>query len=126
MIGPDITLHYCISEVMAADIFTKHFVNRDKWESVCMLIGVVTSKHMSKLQHTKTSIYFPACVAVTQFAHMSGAASSSGLGVPVAQAMVDPVIAAADLRPATASAADAAIVAVPSTKVGGRETQVGQ
>ena len=26
---------------MAADMFTKHFTNRDKWESVCSLIGVV-------------------------------------------------------------------------------------
>jgi hypothetical protein len=29
VLGPDITLHDCISEVMAADIFTKHFTNAE-------------------------------------------------------------------------------------------------
>ena len=39
--GEDVNLHDCLSDVMAADIFTKQFVNRDKWEAVCCLIGVV-------------------------------------------------------------------------------------
>ena len=29
VIGPDITLHDCISDVMAADVLTKQFVNRE-------------------------------------------------------------------------------------------------
>ncbi len=56
--GPDITLHDCISEVMAAYVCTKHFVSMDKREEVCMLIGVVTSKCKSQLQHLKVSVPF--------------------------------------------------------------------
>ena len=33
VIGPDITLHDCLSEVMAAYLFTWHFVSRGKWEA---------------------------------------------------------------------------------------------
>ena len=33
-------LAYCESDKMAADIFTKPFVNADKWQSVCGLIGI--------------------------------------------------------------------------------------
>ena len=40
--SPDVILHDCISEVMAADIFTKHFTSKDKWGQVCGLIGVIT------------------------------------------------------------------------------------
>ena len=32
-------LRYCTSEEQAADIFTKHFVNPDKWKQVTRLIG---------------------------------------------------------------------------------------
>ncbi len=78
VLGPDITLHDCISEVMAAYIFTKRFVNREKWEQVCMLIAVCTNTHMSKLKPFKPCS--PACVAVAHTAlspAMSGAASST-------------------------------------------------
>ena len=29
---------------MATDIFTQHFINRDKWVSVCHLIGIVDAQ----------------------------------------------------------------------------------
>ena len=35
----------CDTEVMAADIFTKHFINEIKWVSACNLIGVVSPKN---------------------------------------------------------------------------------
>ena len=31
ILGPDISLNDCVSEAMAADILTKHFVNKEKW-----------------------------------------------------------------------------------------------
>ena len=64
VLGPDITLRDCISEVMAAYIFTRHFVSRGKWEHVCMLIGVCTHSHMMKMQAVKPRVCAPACVAV--------------------------------------------------------------
>jgi hypothetical protein len=35
-------LRYCTSEEQGADIFTKHFVDANKWREVCTLIGHVT------------------------------------------------------------------------------------
>ena len=40
--GPDIDLYGCVSEVMAADIFAKHFINKEKWGQACRLIGIIT------------------------------------------------------------------------------------
>mgnify|MGYP000361738462 FL=1 len=72
--SPDVVLHDCVSEVMAADIFTKHFINKDKWEQVCGLIGVVTGKHVLSLQqHTKRSP--TACPAVSVDRVMAAPAS---------------------------------------------------
>ena len=34
----DIQLHDCVSAVMAADIFTRHFIDRGKWIDVCILL----------------------------------------------------------------------------------------
>ncbi len=39
--SPDLNLRDCVSEVMAVDIVTKHFFSREKWVSVCELIGIV-------------------------------------------------------------------------------------
>jgi hypothetical protein len=39
-------LKYCTSEEQAADIFTKHFVNSDKWNDVMHTIGHVRMKDM--------------------------------------------------------------------------------
>ncbi len=87
VLGPDITLHDCISEVMAAYIFTKHFVNWHKWGQVCMLIGICTNTQMSKLKPFKPCS--PACVAVAHTAPspaMSGAASSTDVNAFSAKA----------------------------------------
>ena len=40
----DIHLKDCHTNCMAADIFTKHFVNKDKFEHACRLIGIVPPK----------------------------------------------------------------------------------
>ena len=37
----DVQLEDCNTEVMAADILTKHFINSAKWLHACLLIGVV-------------------------------------------------------------------------------------
>ncbi len=72
--SPDVVLHDCVSEVMAADIFTKHFISKDKWEQVCGLIGVVTGKHVLSLQqHAKRSP--TACPAVSVDRVMAAPAS---------------------------------------------------
>ena len=42
--------HDCISKVMAADIFTKQFADKDEWEHVCALIGVISQNHIMSLQ----------------------------------------------------------------------------
>ncbi len=85
VLGPDIALHNCTSEVMAADILKKHFVNREKWEHVCMLIGVCTVRHMPTLKPFKHCS--PACVAVSApQPAMSGAASSSDVSASLAKA----------------------------------------
>ena len=34
----------CVTDVMSADIFTKHFINEEKWMNAFSLIGVVDSK----------------------------------------------------------------------------------
>ena len=51
VLGPDITLNECISEVMAADIFTKRFTNKEKWEHVCLLIGMCTQDKCQNHSH---------------------------------------------------------------------------
>jgi hypothetical protein len=48
LLGDDLQLNDCVSDVMAADIFTKHFINKDKWEQVCMLIGVIPDSIVGK------------------------------------------------------------------------------
>ena len=47
-LGDDMVLSDCVSDVMAADIFAKHFINKDKWEQVCMLIGVIPGATVGK------------------------------------------------------------------------------
>ena len=39
-------MRYCTSEEQAADIFTKHFVNADKWADVMHTIGHVKLANM--------------------------------------------------------------------------------
>ena len=46
--GPDINLNGCSSDVMAADMFTKHFINWEKWGSACHLFGIVDDRCWSK------------------------------------------------------------------------------
>ena len=37
----DVNLNECIYDVMAADMFANRFINKDKWEAECSLIGVM-------------------------------------------------------------------------------------
>ena len=47
----DCTLFYEKSELMAADIYTKSFTNKDKWTAVCWLINVVDPKALPDAIH---------------------------------------------------------------------------
>ena len=49
-------LKYCTSEEQAADIFTKHFINADKWRDVCRLIGHMTLKDLFSKNQTVSSV----------------------------------------------------------------------
>ena len=47
-------LSYCTSEEQAADIFTKFFVSKDKWQRALLLIGILTDpKLLSSLVRAK-------------------------------------------------------------------------
>ncbi len=74
--SPDVILHDCISEVMAADIFTKHFTSKDKWGQVCNLIGIVSGKHMSYFQQC-SRLPSTACPAILAPCGMSASAPPS-------------------------------------------------
>ena len=47
--GADLTLAYEVSARMAADIYTKAFVDPEKWKSVCMLVGICDPKELDDL-----------------------------------------------------------------------------
>ena len=40
----------CDTRCMAADVFTKHFINREKFEHACRLIGVVAASTWKKVE----------------------------------------------------------------------------
>ena len=41
---------------MAADLFTKHFINKDKFEHVCRLVGIVQPKIWKRFKITPTTV----------------------------------------------------------------------
>jgi len=43
------------TDVMAADIFTKHFINEENWAVVCKLIGIVSPKKWKVVSEAKQS-----------------------------------------------------------------------
>ncbi len=55
--GEDVQLCDCSTKAMAADIFTKHFINPDAWRAAIMLIGVVSKEFMKHFQMTLDASY---------------------------------------------------------------------
>ena len=45
----------CNTDVMAADIFTKHFINEEKWVAACKLIGIASPKKWKAITEVKQS-----------------------------------------------------------------------
>ena len=74
----------CVTDVEAADIFTKHFVNADKWRHALDLIGVVHDSSLLAIlnksrvtQHiSKPTLRVPACAARPHLAIMAPGATS--------------------------------------------------
>ena len=52
----DLDLIYETSETMCADIYTKAFSDRLKWQAVCSLINVVDPKSLSQLVKSKADL----------------------------------------------------------------------
>ncbi len=52
VIGNDVQLYDRSTKAMAADVFTKHFVNPEAWRHALTLIGVMPAEFMATLQMT--------------------------------------------------------------------------
>jgi hypothetical protein len=74
----DIQLHDCVSAVMDADIFTKHFISRDTWIDVCSLIGIVEPHYMNQI-----------CIP-TAYVRESGGCACCATTIRIPRAMASP------------------------------------
>ena len=70
VLSDDVNLLDCVTDCMAADIFTKHSINPQHWVHACQLIGVLDGKRIAKLKSKAKMLPTgvlpsPACVAIT-------------------------------------------------------------
>ncbi len=65
----DIDLKDCATDAMAASLFTKQFINGDKWLQVSQLIGVVSKSVVKKLGAAALTLMPPCAAAVRCHPH---------------------------------------------------------